>query len=135
MTVSASLSQTFLDALNTHDPGTVLALLGPNFVFQEVGGTGSTGRNAFAAWLEMVYAAIPDILFRLVRESEDGELTHLEVKAFGTHQGEFLNVPATGTPVTVSGVFTLHGRDLINRLSVTIDFGSLRRQLLQATRR
>lgn len=56
----------------------------------------------------------------------------MEVRAIGTHEGEFLKVAGTGALVLVSGVSTLSGESTVRRASMTLDFGGVRRQLLQA---
>lgn len=128
------LASALLDALNSHDPAAISALLAPDFVYDEMRGAGQTGAEAVLAEFALVFAALPDITFRLVRISglEDG--FHLEFRALGTHQGEFLGVLPTNTLALFGGVMTIRGGEQIEHLRMTIDFGGLRRQLLTAAR-
>lgn len=125
-----------LDALNGHDPEAVRGLLHPEFLYEEVAGPGPASVNAFLHEFGLVFDAFPDIVFRPVRETAEGDRTYLEFRAFGTHTGVFLNVPPTGTTAIVSGVFNVHANGgTIRRMRMTVDFGGLRRQLLLAARR
>lgn len=124
----------FLEAINSHDVERVRATLAPDFVFEDVAGSGSPSAEALLEELRMIFSAFPDIGFRPVRQTRESGRTYVEFKAIGTHNGEFLNVPATGTMAIVSGVFNLEGNGSIRRLRLTVDFGGLRRQLLMAAR-
>jgi predicted ester cyclase len=122
-----------LDALNGRDLDAVASLLAPGFVFEEVAGSGDASRVALLAEIEMIFAGLSDVVFRPARVDRDGDRTYLEFRAMGTHSGEFLGVPPTGTLAVVSGVFNVTQDDhFIHSLRWTIDFGGLRRQLLMA---
>lgn len=124
----------FLEAINARDVEQVRDSLAPDFVFEDVAGPGAPSADALVEELRMIFAAFPDIGFRPVRRTQEGSRTYIEFKAIGTHTGEFLNVPATGTMAIVSGVFNLESNAAIRRLRLTVDFGGLRRQLLMAAR-
>lgn len=62
------LADRYTDSLNTHDLEAVHAVLAPEMVFDEMGGE-DIGRDAFLAWLDMVYEAIPDVQVRAARVS------------------------------------------------------------------
>jgi steroid delta-isomerase-like uncharacterized protein len=125
----------FLEALNTHDPEHIRAALTHDFTFEEVAGPGDPSTIALTEWLQALFDALPDITFRPVRQTQEGNRTYVEFRAIGTHDGTFLNVPATGTMAIVSGVFNLVGESgRVERLRLTVDFGGLRRQLLMAAR-
>lgn len=132
----ASPVSRYLDALNTRDAENIRGVLAPDFVFEEVAGPGEPSIQALLEELRHIYRAFPDIQFRPVRQTVDINRVYVEFRAIGTHQGEFLDVPATGTLAIVSGVFNLESSEReIRRLRLTVDFGGLRRQLLLAARR
>jgi steroid delta-isomerase-like uncharacterized protein len=125
----------FVEAVNSHDPERIRAVLAPDFTFEEVAGPGNASVSALVSWFEPVFEALPDITFHPIRQTREGDRTYVEFRAMGTHQGHFLNVPPTGTVALVSGVFNVAGsRELVRRLRLTVDFGGLRRQLLVAER-
>ena len=126
----------FLGALDRHDADELRSVLAADFIFEDVAGEGEQSVNALLTECGMVFDAFPDIVFRPVRQTAERDRHYVEFRAFGTHRGEFLHVPPTGTLAIVSGVFNLaeDGR-VIRRLRLTIDFGGLRRQLLLAASR
>jgi predicted ester cyclase len=136
MTEAGSPTARLLEALNTHDPQAVRAVLAPDFTFEEVAGAGAPSIDAFLHEFGRVFDAFPDVLFRPTRETQEGIRTYLEFRAMGTHRGEFLNVRPTGITAVFSGVFNAeHDGDRICRMRMTVDFGGLRRQLLLAAQR
>ena len=125
----------FLDALNSREPEEVQATLASDFLFEEAAGPGKPSIEALMSELSAVFAAFPDMSFRPVRHTDVDGRIYLEFRAVGTHLGEFLGVPATGTTAILSGVFNLDGAGgRVRRLRMTADFGGLRRQLLMAAR-
>ena len=125
----------FLAAVNSHDPEQLRGVIAPDFLFEEAAGRGEASIRALQAELEMVVAAFPDMAFRPVRQTPEGDRWYVEFKAIGTHRGEFLQVPPTGALAILSGVFNLRVQDdLVRELRLTADFGGLRRQLLLAAR-
>ena len=124
----------FICGINSHDQHSVREILAPDFTFEEVAGPGEASVEALLEELRLVFDAFPDIQFRPVRQTRDGNRTYVEVRAVGTHRAEFLSVPATGTTAIISGVFNLESDETVHRLRLTIDFGGLRRQLLLASR-
>jgi len=130
-----STVQAFLDALNSGDVNGVESVLAPDFEFEEVAGAGQPSRAALVSELELIGAAFPDIQYRPVRQTSEGDRRYVEFKAIGSHRGPFLGVPPTGNLVIVSGVFNLETtEESVRRLRLTVDFGGLRRQLLLAAR-
>jgi len=130
-----SAAARFFDALNARSPQKMREVLADDFVYDEVAGKGEWSANALISEFQMVFDAFPDITFRPVRQTAEGNRLYIEFRAFGVHQQEFLNVPPTGAMAIISGVFNLEQDDrAIHRLSMTVDFGGLRRQLLTAAR-
>jgi predicted ester cyclase len=126
----------FFDALNAHDPNKMREALGSDFVYEEVAGEGRSSAEALLSEFRMVFDAFPDIIFRPVRQTVEGDRTYVEFRAFGVQEREFLNVPPTRTMAIISGVFNVvEDQRVIHRLKMTVDFGGLRRQLLVAARR
>jgi steroid delta-isomerase-like uncharacterized protein len=130
-----SASDRFIDSLNRQDPDGIRDALASDFVFEEVAGPGEPSIAALLEEARMLRGAFPDIDFRPVRVIKNDDRTLVEFRAIGTHRGDFLSVPATGSTAIVSGVFSLQiDGPAVSRLRLTIDFGGLRRQLLLAAR-
>jgi predicted ester cyclase len=131
----ASPASRFVDAINSRNADRLREVLTSDFVFEEAAGPGERSVEALLHELAIVFTAFPDLMFRPIRETPEGGRTYLEFKGIGTHKGEFLQVPPTGTTAFVSGVFNLEDAgERVSRLRMTVDFGGLRRQLLLAAR-
>jgi steroid delta-isomerase-like uncharacterized protein len=63
-----------------------------------------TGPAAFREWMEQVHAGFPD--FEATEEFSlcEGDLVASRLTYTGTHEGEFVGVPATGRHVEVTGI-------------------------------
>ena len=91
----------------------------------------TTGRAGFKKLLTMLIAAFPDLRFTTQLMVADGDMVSAFTQASGTHQGEFMGMPATGKSFTVNNAdfcrFTDDG--LICEHWGLIDVASLTRQL------
>jgi len=54
--------------------------------------------------LRAMRSAFPDLVFAIVEQVSEGDKVTSRFEWTGTHQGEFLGVPATGRPVRVWGI-------------------------------
>jgi steroid delta-isomerase-like uncharacterized protein len=54
--------------------------------------------------LRAMRAGFPDIVFSIVEQITEGDKVASRFEWTGTHQGEFMGIPATGRPVRVWGV-------------------------------
>jgi steroid delta-isomerase-like uncharacterized protein len=88
------------------------------------------GREEFKAVLRRLQRAFPDIEYRIDETIVAGDKIVLRWQARGTHGGEYLGVPATGRPVSYTGItiYELEG-DRIARVWVNADLLSLLRRL------
>lgn len=58
------------------------------------------GRDGLRALVTMLRTAFPDVRAKLVHLVSEGDLVTWHVEMTGTHAGEFMGVPATGSRVT-----------------------------------
>ena len=68
-------------------------------------------REAFRKWFRYVVNFSPDIRFTPNDIYESGDTVIVSWRAKGTHQGEFLGIPASGKKYTTEGVFIFKFRD------------------------
>ncbi len=54
------------------------------------------GRAGVAAWLREYFTAFPDVHWQLQEQIVENDRVASRIVASGTHQGDFLGVPATG---------------------------------------
>lgn len=62
-----------------------------------------TGRDAFREWIEETHTGFPD--FEATEEFSlgEGDLVASRMRYTGTHDGEFMGLPATGNHVDITG--------------------------------
>ncbi len=77
------------------DPGAVDHAAPPGFA------TGREGAKQFAA---MMRSAFPDLHLTIEDMIAEGDKVVMRSTWSGTHEGEFMGIPATGRRVTVSGI-------------------------------
>jgi steroid delta-isomerase-like uncharacterized protein len=71
-------------------------LMHPGYVEQEPLPGQKAGRAGVAAWLGDYIAAFPDLRWQIEDQIAEEDRVATRVLATGTHQAEFLGVPATG---------------------------------------
>ncbi len=76
-------------------------LLAPDYVRRSK--SGSEDYTALRKTIEAMNTAFPDSRTEILHIVEDGCKVAIHWRTEGTHQGEFMDVPATGRSVTVTG--------------------------------
>ena len=107
-----ALLQRFYDeVINGRNLDLIDELLSDDFVeheeFPGIPPTREGVRQTFA----MFYAAFPDIHFRVDDLLAEGDLVAARVTITGTHEGEFMGVPATGRSVEIVAMDFISFRD------------------------
>lgn len=67
--------------------------------------------GSLAAFLATLFKAFPDLHYQTGPVLEEGDLVALYCTATGTHQAEFLNIPAKGNPVSFKEIFIFRVRN------------------------
>jgi steroid delta-isomerase-like uncharacterized protein len=88
------------DAMNAKDFSAFEQIMAPNYVNHDMP-TPGPGPEGFKQVIDMFFAAFPDMRISLEAQLGDGDLVANRGAMTGTHQGEFMGVPATGKQVTV----------------------------------
>lgn len=93
----------FYDAVNAHDIDAVGALLAEDDVAhcipEELGQT----REAYLTFMQMAFEAFPDLRYEALEVVAEGDLVATRYRNTGTHEGEFLGIPASGRPLDIEG--------------------------------
>jgi steroid delta-isomerase-like uncharacterized protein len=76
-------------------------LLAPDYVRRSK--SGSEDYDNLRKTIEAMHTAFPDSSTEILDLVEDGTKVAVHWQTTGTHQGEFMDVPATGRSVTVTG--------------------------------
>lgn len=81
-------------AANAHDVGAMRSYLAPDMSFENPV-TPASNRDGMAAFHGGLFAAFPDIAYRVDRVTASGGHVVLEITVTGTHEAEFAGVPAS----------------------------------------
>jgi steroid delta-isomerase-like uncharacterized protein len=122
-----ALVRRFYAAVDAGDTSVVEALFSPEWENVDPSLPPMRGLDGARALVTLFTKSFPDFTSRI--ELMAGEDDRVAVRALhtGTHQGEFLGIPATGKAVTVSatGIFTLMNGKLIENRVVFDAYGLL----------
>ncbi len=92
------------DLLNAGDLNGFAELLSEDFVEHEQAPGLAPGKEGVVQFFTMYRAAFPDLRFEPEQSFVNGDTAAVYVRATGTHQGEFMGIPATGKSIDVHGV-------------------------------
>jgi len=97
----AATTQRAYDLINAGDIDGFGQLLADDFVeHEETPGLAPT-KDGVLEFFRMYRAAFPDLEMRVEETLVSGDRTVIRLKATGTHQGEFMGMPATGKSIEV----------------------------------
>lgn len=100
-----SKRETILNAWNSAwgegDVNAFGQLLAPGYVRRSK--TGSEDYTSLRTSIQAIHEAFPDLTTDILHIIEEGETAAIHWQSQGTHQGPFMDVPATGRYVTVTG--------------------------------
>ena len=110
-TNKALLQRFYDEVINGRNLDLIDEMLTEDFVeFEEFPGIPPT-REGVKQTFAMFYAAFPDIHFRVDDLLAEGNLVAARVTITGTHEGEFMGVPATGRSVEIVAMDFVSFRD------------------------
>lgn len=98
------LLQARIDAFNGHYPEAFAALYAPDVIFRDIAtAVPAHGRPVVREWVETYFRAFGDAHMEARVTACDGDVLVYEWHATGTHDGDFMGVPATGGHIEVDG--------------------------------
>jgi len=86
------------------DRSAIFEFLSPNAKGFLEGGQRTEGPEPFAAFHDAMLAAFPDPQFRSLSQVAQGDEVFVHWEFSGTHEGDGLEMPATGEKITFSGM-------------------------------
>ncbi|MBO1267291.1 ester cyclase [Arthrobacter cavernae] len=89
------------DAWGNGDLAAFEELIAPGYVRRSK--SGSEDYETLKANIEAMHAAFPDTRTDILQFVENGDTVAIHWQTQGSHQGSFMDVPATGRSVTVAG--------------------------------
>ncbi|OVE79433.1 hypothetical protein BVY01_02615 [bacterium I07] len=97
----AVIRQIYEEMWNNHNIGIIDEIAAENIIIH---GYAVQGREGYKQFVKLVFEAFPDIHFTLEDQFAKGEKEVHRWTFTGTHQGEWMGIPATGKKVTVTGM-------------------------------
>ena len=94
-----------------HDVTVAEELLADDFVDHSPFGPLSPDRNGVLALFGMLFAAFPDLRAEIHEQFSDGDTVITRKTFHGTHQGELMGIPPTGTEVAFDVIDIVRVRD------------------------
>ena len=92
------------ELLNAGDLGEFSTLIADDFVEHEAPPGVDPTKEGVLQFFAMYRAAFPDLRFEPQQLFTDGNTAAVYYRVTGTHQGEFMGIPATGKSIAVNGV-------------------------------
>jgi steroid delta-isomerase-like uncharacterized protein len=97
----AAVRRFYEEVINARNAATIDELLAADSVDHTFGGQGVEASKQF---FTMLFQAFPDLRVEVHDVVAEGDLVAARVTYSGTHQGEFMGIPATGRQAQTAGV-------------------------------
>ena len=97
-------AQRFDAMFNTPDIDIADEIFAPDLRTEQPMGLVFDDLPSFKAYAQSFYVAFPDLRQEIYDSFMMGDKAVLRVCYFGTHEGEFLGIPATGRSITMPGI-------------------------------
>lgn len=97
-TENKELIRAFFTGLNERDLSSAVSAISPEFIHHSTGARGHDGMRAFG---EMFLGGFPDMHITIDDVIGEGDRVVTRGRWTGTHQGDFMGIPATGRSVDV----------------------------------
>ncbi len=99
-----ALMRQIYDVINTGDVDRADELLAEDMVEHEEFPGLDPGREGFKQFVRTFRSAFPDLRFEIEDMIAEGDRVAARVTMTGTHEGEFMGMPATGKQIRVSSI-------------------------------
>ena len=127
------LVRSSLDAFNAGDADTCVTRLGPDFVMNLAGLPPMRGAEVWRQGFEIIRRGFPDLRAHIDDIVAAGDEVAVRLTFRGTHQGEYLGMPATGRSIEyVSHEFYRIADGLIAEEWICSDMATMNGQLTAA---
>jgi steroid delta-isomerase-like uncharacterized protein len=94
----------FEELLNTGDPNVADEIVAPNYVNHNPAPGETTGPEGVKTFATLLRTAFPDGRFTVEDQIAEGDKVVSRFTTTGTHQGEFVGIPATGKRINITGI-------------------------------
>lgn len=104
----AIAERAFADVLDGHDLERIPEYYAEDCRFYGLSGPEAIDRDEYASYLSMHFEAFPDLSFEVDDVVSADDRVAVRWTARGTHEGDLMDLPATGRDATVTGMSMLH---------------------------
>lgn len=107
------VERAFSELLDGHNLDLIPELYAEDCLLYGMSGPEPIDREEYEAFLSMYFGAFPDLSFEIEEVIVDDGEDRVSVRwtSRGTHEGDLMDIPATGRSVTVSGISFVHLED------------------------
>ena len=106
----AMVRRVFEEALNAGDDAVLDELLAADYINHDMPAP-APGAEGFRQVIAHFRAAFPDMAVTIEAEFADGDLAGTRGRFTGTHQGDFMGIPASGLPIDIRYIDLWRVRD------------------------
>ena len=99
-----ALMQQFIDGMNAQDPSFVGRFVAPNYVEHDPMPGQAPGAQGLQDMMQMFYAGFPDMKGTVNQIISEGDVVSVALTTTGTHNGDFMGIPATGKKISITEV-------------------------------
>lgn len=103
--------QRIIDAVGADDATVLEGLIAADFIDHMPVPGQPRGREGFLFWMHSMHAAFPDMRGVIQDTVVEDDKIAGRVLWTGTHEGQFLGLPGTGRPVTISSMHLVRFKD------------------------
>lgn len=117
----------FYQAVDAGETGSVETIFAPEWVNVDPAMPPLSGLDGARQLITMLKSGFPDFPSQIELMAAEGDRVAVRCAHRGTHQGDFLGVPATGKPVsiTATGIYTVKDGKLVQNQVIFDAFGML----------
>jgi steroid delta-isomerase-like uncharacterized protein len=98
------VERAFTEILDGHDLDLIPELYAEDCAFYGMSGPEPIDRDEYEAFLSTYFEAFPDLSFEIEETIDDDDRVAVRWTAYGTHEGDLMDVLATGKSATVPGM-------------------------------
>ncbi len=99
-----ALMQQFIDGMNAQDDSFIDRLVDPNYIEHDPEPGQAPGAEGLRDLMKMLFSGFPDIKGTVNQMVAEGDVVAVALTTSGTHNGDFMGIPATGKKISITEV-------------------------------
>ena len=107
----ARTRQFYEEVINKHNPNAMDEFIATNFVDYNPNPGQAPGVEGVKQIMTVFFTGFPDLHFSVEDQIAEGDKVVSRLTVRGTHKGDFMNIPATGKQMTITGIDIIRIKD------------------------